>query len=329
MASKLNLKQPVEVKRFRRELLRWYHKNRRALPWRENRDPYRVWVSEIMLQQTRVAAVLAHYKSFLNRFPNISKLAAADESNVLAAWSGLGYYRRARMMHHAARLLAAEWKANLPKTSSELRLLPGIGRYTANAIASIAFGEAVAVVDGNVERVLTRVLDGNLPAAELWDCAQRLLDTESPGDFNQAMMELGATVCLPQTPVCGSCPVRHACNWKQRSKVKTNSTDSRVRRSESLLVARRRGALLLSKRSSQERLMPGMWEFPRLEADDSEKPLLKVRHSITTTDWTISVFVRESPAPDPRCRWVPLSRVRQIPLTGLTRKVLRRLELLA
>ena len=329
MSSRINFKQSAEVKRFRRNLLRWYYKNRRALPWRMNRDAYRVWVSEIMLQQTRVAAVLEHYKAFLERFPNIAQLSAADESDVLTAWSGLGYYRRARLMHRAARLLAAEQKLRLPKSSSDLRLLPGIGRYTANAIASIAFGEPVAVVDGNVERVLTRMLGKNLAAAELWHCAQRLLDIESPGDFNQAMMELGATVCLPQTPICRSCPVKHACNWKQESRVTTSSTASRLRRSESLLLSRRRRELLLHKRSSNEPLMPGMWELPRLAEDYSGPPLLKVRHSITTTDWTISVFARASPALDARCRWMPLSRLRQIPLTGLTRKILRKLELLA
>src|SRR5947209_10980711 len=142
---------------FRRRLLGWYDGNKRDLPWREDRDPYRVWVSEIMLQQTRVAAVLEHYRRFLNKFPTVSKLAAARESSVLAAWSGLGYYRRARMLHAAAKLVVKEYQGKFPRDSEGLRHLPGIGRYTAAAIASIAYDEPVAVVDGNVERVLERM----------------------------------------------------------------------------------------------------------------------------------------------------------------------------
>src|SRR5271165_4058176 len=197
--------------KFRRQLLAWYDLHRRDLPWRVNRDPYRVWLSEIMLQQTRVAAVIAHYHEFLLRFPTVEKLSAAREASVLAAWSGLGYYRRARMLHAAAKVVARERGGKFPNNAHALRELPGIGRYTAAAIASIAFAEPVAVVDGNVERVLQRVTGQRLAGEEVWSTAEKLLDHERPGDFNQAMMELGATVCTPRSPACLTCPIVELC----------------------------------------------------------------------------------------------------------------------
>ena len=185
----------LRERRFRTQLLAWYDAHARDLPWRESLDPYRVWLSEIMLQQTRVAAVIAHYQEFLRRFPTLEKLARAREASVLAAWSGLGYYRRARMLHAAAKAVVRERNGKFPATAEGLRELPGVGRYTAAAIASIAWGEPVAVVDGNVERVLQRVSGRRLSGDEFWLAAEDLLDRERPGDFNQAMMELGATVC--------------------------------------------------------------------------------------------------------------------------------------
>jgi A/G-specific adenine glycosylase len=328
MPDAINFTQPVQLKRFRRQLLSWYRTNQRALPWRADRDSYRVWVSEIMLQQTRVAAVLEHYKAFLRQFPNVRRLAAADEAQVLAAWSGLGYYRRARMMHRAARALVAEQNGIIPQSSAELRLLPGVGRYTANAIASIAFSEPVAVVDGNVERVLTRMHRKEFTQAFLWDCAQRLLDTEHPGDFNQAMMELGATICVPAVPICGKCPVKQFCSSRERKQLTEKTKETRTRRSGSVIVAQRRDALLLRQRSEDESLMPSMWELPRLSRNSSATPLLRVRHSITTTDWAISVFARRNAPVDVRGQWISLAKVPQLPLTGLTRKILRKLELL-
>src|SRR6202046_3595919 len=188
------------IRKFQHELLAWFDSHARDLPWRQSSDPYRIWVSEIMLQQTRVTAVLDYYSRFLALFPTIAALALAKEPAVLAAWSGLGYYRRAKMMHRAAQVVVEQHHGALPTTAAELRKLPGIGEYTSSAIASIAFGEPVAVVDGNVERVLLRVFpeDGSLAPTANWfrDRAANLLDTQRPGDFNQSMMELGATVCL-------------------------------------------------------------------------------------------------------------------------------------
>src|SRR5579863_2545046 len=193
---------------LRSRLLEWYERNRRDLPWRRNPNPYSIWVSEIMLQQTRVATVVEHYRTFLNRFPTLLSLALAGEEEVLAEWSGLGYYRRARMLHKAAQFVANQLKGNLPATSEELRALPGVGAYTAAAIASIAFGEPVAVVDGNVERVLCRMAGWELGSRaggaalkkQIDALAGQLVDPARPGDFNQAVMELGATVCLPRSP---------------------------------------------------------------------------------------------------------------------------------
>src|ERR1700739_733218 len=208
---------------FRRALLRWYDHNRRDLPWRKTRDPYRIWLSEIMLQQTRVAAVLDHYRTFLQRFPSVEALAVAPEEAVLAAWSGLGYYRRARMLHQCAKELAEKHGGRFPQSAEALRALPGIGRYTASAIASIAFHEPTAVVDGNVERVVQRLTGRELAAEEIWRKAQSLLSTSRPGDFNQSMMELGATVCLPRVPRCLTCAVQNWCAGK------TSTRESRAR----------------------------------------------------------------------------------------------------
>jgi A/G-specific adenine glycosylase len=327
MTAAATFNDPKALQRFRARLLKWYSTSKRSLPWRENRDPYRVWVSEIMLQQTRVAAVLDHYKVFLQRFPDVRLLANADESEVLASWSGLGYYRRARMMNRAAKVLTSEHQGEFPKSASELRQLPGIGRYTANAIASISFDEPVAVVDGNVERVLNRIVGRQLSLAEVWNVAQQVLDAAQPGDFNQAMMELGATVCVPGEPICRKCPVKRACSWSgdAGARVKAN----RVRKSAALLLATRRGSILLRQRSSSERLMPGMWELPSFFGGARKTPALTVRHSITITDWTVKVFVQRDPATHAEGTWVPAAKISQLPLTGLTRKILRRLELLA
>src|SRR5271169_2298027 len=205
---------PSQIARFRRRSLTWYARHARALPWRESRDPYRVWLSEIMLQQTQVTAVIAHYQEFLRRFPTVEKLAAAREASVLAAWSGLGYYRRARMLHAAAKVVVRKYGGRFPATVEAWRALPGIGRYTAAAIASIAFDESVAVVDGNVERVLQRVSGKQLAGEEMWTAASHLLEVKRPGDFNQAMMELGAVVCTPRVPACLTCPVVELCETR-------------------------------------------------------------------------------------------------------------------
>jgi A/G-specific adenine glycosylase len=255
---------------FRGQLLAWYDAHARDLPWRESRDPYRVWLSEIMLQQTRVAAVIAHYHEFLRRFPTVEKLARAREASVLAAWSGLGYYRRARMLHAAAKAVVRERDGKFPVTAAGLRELPGVGRYTAAAIASIAFGEAVAVVDGNVERVLQRVSGRRLAGEEFWRAAEGLLDRGRPGDFNQAMMELGATVCTPRAPGCLTCPVVELCATRGEMPGLVKAAAQKKREIHYALDYRD-GAVFLVQRARDARLMAGMWELPEAEGPPGAK----------------------------------------------------------
>jgi A/G-specific adenine glycosylase len=322
----------VDPETFAKPLLAWYDENRRDLPWRQNRDPYRVWLSEIMLQQTRVAAVLEHYLRFLKKFPNVQRLAAARESSVLATWSGLGYYRRARMLHSAAKTVVQKYAGTFPDSSEKLRELPGIGRYTAAAIASIAYDEPVAVVDGNVERVLRRfvgeqvqdkqVQGAHVRGEEVWRIAEGLLDHRRPGDFNQAMMELGATVCLPRQPRCLLCPVKALC--VSRGELKIERTAPRQRkRTVHLSLARRRGQVFLVRRGQHESIMPGMWELPTcLGAKSNRKTLFSLRHSITFTNYVVHVYEASNPRTTVG-RWFPTSRLESLPLTGLARKVLR------
>ncbi len=339
----------VSAEQFRKLLLGWYDRHARALPWRESSDPYRVWVSEIMLQQTRVAAVIAHYHEFLRRFPTVEKLARARQASVLAAWSGLGYYRRARMMHAAAKVVAR--RGAFPVTVEELRDLPGVGRYTAAAIASIAFGEPVAALDGNVERVLQRVSGRGMSGAEFWLGAEELLDRERPGDFNQAMMELGATVCTPRAPSCLTCPVVELC--ATRGELAGSAKAARQKKREiHYALDCCCGRVLLVQRARDASLMPGMWELPELAGfsgdageqqiphfvrNDKTKgdrkgpmlpqPYLTLRHSITVTDYTVRVWRMTAPL-RVRGEWVAVQRLARVALTGLARKILQKAEII-
>jgi A/G-specific adenine glycosylase len=324
----------AKAREFRARLLAWYDANARDLPWRQRpgvraeRDPYPVWVSEIMLQQTRVAAVIAHYREFLRRFPTVEKLAAARQTSVLAAWSGLGYYRRARMLHAAAKIVARKLRRKFPTTSDKWRELPGIGRYTSAAIASIAFGEAVAVVDGNVERVLQRFSGQRLAGQKTWNAANALLDRDRPGDFNQAMMELGATVCTPRAPGCLTCPVVELCATRGEL---TGGTRAQRQKKKEIHYALdyRDGSVFLVQRPSDASLMAGMWELPEIAAPgDHARAPLAVRHSITVTDY--GVFVWRIPvAAQFRGRWITKPSLSRVALTGLARKILRKAEIIA
>jgi A/G-specific adenine glycosylase len=316
-----------QTRRWRQRLLAWYDRNRRDLPWRQDRDPYRVWLSEIMLQQTRVAAVLEHYHRFLQRFPTVQKLASARESSVLAAWSGLGYYRRARMMHVAAKAIVRQHGGKFPGGIAELRALPGIGRYTAAAIASIVFNAPAAVVDGNVERVLGRVFGTDLAGESLWQAAEALLSRQRPGDFNQAMMELGAIVCLPRQPLCSICPVFSLCATRGTIEAPRRVVHQRQRNICYALDDRDR-SIFLVQRPKHASLMPGMWELPEIPvASGLRSDNLTLRHSITVTDYTVKVM--RGPVPgQSRGQWIPKARIPQLPLTGLARKILRQAEII-
>jgi A/G-specific adenine glycosylase len=330
--------QQIRQQLFRTNLLAWYDAHARDLPWRRTRDPYRIWLSEVMLQQTRVAAVIEHYHEFLRRFPTVEKLAAAREASVLAAWSGLGYYRRARMLRAAAKLIVRELDAKFPTTAKELLDLPGIGRYTAAAIASIAFDEPVAVVDGNVERVLLRTSGRSLAGEKLWSAAEDLLDRSRPADFNQAIMELGATICTPRSPSCLTCPVVDLCATRGENR-KTGKTAPQKKReihyalnqTEDGQDSRRDsspGKIFLVQRPRDASLMAGMWELPEISSPRNHaQPALTVRHSITVTDYTVQVW--RSSAPDLNAgTWISIHRLPRLALTGLTRKILRKTGLL-
>jgi A/G-specific adenine glycosylase len=318
---------PPSRQKLRRQLLAWYGENARKLPWRADRDPYRVWLSEIMLQQTRVAAVIEHYQEFLRRFPAVEKLAAARGASVLAAWSGLGYYRRARMLHAAAKVVVREHAGKFPATAAGLRVLPGIGRYTAAAIASIAFGEPVAVVDGNVERVLQRISGERLAGEELWKAANEVLDAKRPGDFNQAMMELGATVCTPRAPACLRCPVLEICATQGELSATAKGVPRRKREIHYSLD-HREGEVLMVKRPRDASLMPSMWELPEISGGNGDGIILfTLRHSITKTDYTVKVWRDVAPLPSGG-KWIPVAQLRKVAMTGLARKIFRGAELL-
>ncbi len=337
---------PAAIRKFQRELLAWFDSHARDLPWRRTADPYGIWVSEIMLQQTRVTAVLDYYSRFLALFPTVAALALAEEPAVLAAWSGLGYYRRAKMMHRAAQVVVQEHNGALPTTAVELKKLPGIGEYTSSAIASIAFGERVAVVDGNVERVLLRVFSETekpaAPAAQakwLRDRAASLVDPERPGDFNQSMMELGATVCLPQRPLCLQCPVQPFCATRGEHQA---PPPKKMRSQEIAYALLRRDRaditqVLLQRRSLSASLMPGMWELPEVEIqpDDHQRVEIALRHAITVTNYHVRVLrfsEREArnrwPAQRYPRQWAKSSELSSMPLTGLARKILQRLQIM-
>jgi A/G-specific adenine glycosylase len=332
---------------LRSRLLAWYDSNRRDLPWRRTQDPYAIWVSEIMLQQTRVAAVIERYEVFLRNFPSVDSLAHAAEDDVLALWSGLGYYRRARMLHKAAKAVTRDYLSVMPRTAAGLRELPGIGVYTSAAIASIAYGELAAVVDGNVERVAQRLAgwgsdsgEGQARLArETAKLAHLLLDPDRPGDFNQSMMELGATVCLPSNPKCLTCPIELHCQTRGEHP-KLKRTKMRSQDAAYALVIRSGGEgelreVLLDQRPEDQTVMPGMWELPALREPEVAGPDLRmvVRHAIMEVNYYVRIRnVMENEAddlavPSERRRWVRIHEVSTLPLTGLARKVLFRAKL--
>lgn len=343
-----------KIARVRRNLIDWYEQNKRDLPWRARKEPYAIWVSEIMLQQTRVAVVVERYQAFMKRFPTLLSLALSEEQEVLAMWSGLGYYRRARMLHKAAQFVANNREGNLPDTADGLRALPGIGSYTAAAIASIAFDEPVAVVDGNVERVLCRLAGwdaaGRSAASaarrRVEELAARLVDPALPGDFNQAMMELGATVCLPKNPQCLVCPIATECKTRGEHKTspRPRMLSREVAHALSVRTARKTGKtrasasreVLLEQRPATCTVMPGMWELPVLRSVHvPEKELhMSLRHAIMQVNYYVrirTVFeddVDELTLYGGKRQWVPLNDAAAMALTGLTRKVLQRAHLL-
>lgn len=343
------------------ELLAWFDRHRRDLPWRRTSDPYQIWLSEVMLQQTRVETVLPFYSRFLQKFPTVEDLARAEVEEVMALWSGLGYYRRARQLHAAARQIAAA--GEFPATVAGLQALPGVGAYTAAAVASIAFGVAAPVMDGNVERVLSRVLAlEEEPRAggarrRLLAAAAALLDARRPGDSNQALMELGATVCLPRRPRCLLCPLQAGCRAARQGDPERYPLAKAKREVERhrLLVAvvEDGGGVLLFRRPEDCGLLAGTWELPWVTVERNGLPgdgppetalasryggcwtlgerTARVRHGITYRDLAIDVHraelawggeVREGTA----AGWFDEAGRAELPLSSLVGKVLRALD---
>lgn len=311
--------------RLRRALLQWFDRSRRDLPWRHpsrRSDPYCVWVSEIMLQQTRVAVVIPYYERFLERFPAVGDLAAAPEADVLSLWSGLGYYRRARQLHAAAHLIVSRHDGRFPLRHADVLSLPGIGRYTAGAILSIADGQCLPAVDGNVVRVASRLLGTSFRTpVETERAISGWVDPGRPGDFNQALMELGATVCLPRQPQCLTCPVHDLCRTRGEHPV----TKPRIRSvavEEEYLLRTAGGRVWLVQRPADADLMPGLWELP---AGSSGELLGSVKHAITFRSIHARVYgITSSRKPKGDGRWMAREDALAAPLTGLTRKILRR-----
>ena len=279
MTSGNDEKTPAVRQRLRRKLIAWYEKAARELPWRESRDPYRIWISEIMLQQTTVAAVVPYFERFLKQFPDLESLANAQEAEVLKLWEGLGYYSRARNIWKAARKLWEESGGSFPKQASELQKLPGIGRYTAGAIASFAFDQRAPILEANTQRLYSRLLGyaGDPRSADgqraLWRFAEEILPRSSPGRLNQALMELGSQVCTPAEPNCPACPIKTEC--KAHAEGSQNEIPRLAKRvpltdvTEAYFAVARNGGFLLRKRTESER-WAGLWDFPRFELADEE-----------------------------------------------------------
>lgn len=349
-------------KDFARRLLRWYDRHRRDLPWRRppgqsggRLDPYHVLVSEAMLQQTQVATVIPYYQRFLARFPTIADLAAADEQDVLRAWQGLGYYSRARNLQAAARRVVSDHGGALPATRDELLTLPGVGRYTAGAVASIAFGQRAPILDGNVTRVLCR-LDriaadsrARLTVQRLWRRAEEILPAKRPGDFNSAMMELGATVCTPRNPQCLICPVRAHCEAQAAGEQERIPAPRKARPTplfrRRIYCISREGRWLIEQRPPRGR-WAGMWQFVTVDAEADANTSVPataglpvelndcrrigaVSHGLTHRRYEFEVYVGRAGSrlsdDRPNRRWATLGELDAYPLPRPHLKVVRML----
>lgn len=351
----------MEKNGFIDALLSWYSKHKRDLPWRKTRDPYCIWISEIMLQQTQVITVIDYYQRFLSKFPTIQSLAQAPLEEVLAQWSGLGYYSRARNLQKAAQIIVEKHEGKFPQNPEDILALPGIGRYTLGALASIAFEQALALVDGNVIRVYSRLFAWKGSPSEtafqkkIWALAENILTWKrlsSYGDFNQALMELGATVCTPQSPTCLLCPLQNFCEGRSLGaenypEKKKSAEVQKLQRHAAVIRFQNEVLLCLSP---QHRWMKKLWQLPGLfvEKDEGEdclrkhlqdlgisaqqmKALKNVQHQVTHHRITISPFLLECPKSKThakegeRYEWHSLDKLSQVGMPAADRKILETL----
>lgn len=347
---------------LRKKLLGWYAIHRRPLPWRTTSDPFAIWVSEVMLQQTQVATVIPYYHRFIDRFPTPARLAAADIQEVLKLWEGLGYYSRARNLHRAAGVVTARFNGTVPDDPEAFRSLPGVGDYIAAAVLSIAFGRVFPVVDGNVKRVLSRLLEMDTPVNKSGSHkvfskpAMDLICPKQPADFNQAIMELGALVCRPKTPACENCPLSDLCLANRHHTTtdypKRNAARKIPHRHMAIAVIRKKGKMLVVQRP-MDGFLGGLWEFPAIPTGDGptdrkgfepmmaqetgltiavERRLTGIRHAYTHFTLTGDVYLcrhlagRVRLRSAPRHRWVTLRSLRRLPLHKANHKFLDALE---
>jgi len=322
---------PKNIRAFRGPLLRWYRRHSRDLPWRQTRDPYAILISEFMLQQTQVATVIPYYNEWLSCFPDFASLARASENNVLRAWQGLGYYARARNLHAAARVVADRHRGRLPRRVEQMQQLPGIGKYTAHAVASFAFNQSVPIVEANTARVLTRLfdfresIDSVAGRKTLWQYAAALLPKSNARIYNSALIDLGALVCIPREPKCGICPVKKFCRAKNPETLPVRKSRSRTTRLvEKHAFVVRHGKILLEQSS---RRWCGMWILPRLRTKAPNRPpTYKSIFPFTNHRIALDVYVQRWRKTDDHSRhWIRIDSLRSIPIPSPHRRALRHL----
>jgi A/G-specific adenine glycosylase len=329
LAHKIQIENP---KSLRQKLARWFQQHGRDLPWRRTHDPYAIMVSEFMLQQTQVVTVLDYYARWLVRFPNFNALAAASEADVLHVWQGLGYYARARNLHRAAKQVAAEHGGELPNDLAAIAALPGVGRYTAGAVATFAFDQATPIIDANIARVIARLIDLQEPidtkrgSEILWQTAEDLLPAKSGRLHNSALMELGALLCTPRAPQCLICPIRENCRTKNpESLPRKKPRPKTIALAENCAWIVNDGKLLLEQQTGSR--WKGLWKLPKLDAPNPRTELLLAfDYPFTNHRVTLSVYVSCAPtAMQANQRWVPLDAIDHLALAAPHKRAIKRL----